>query len=456
LAGSLRAAIKAANAASGPFRITFNIPSGCPTLLTIAAPMPAITGDVTIDGSTQSGWTANSGFGQFDSNLCIYLNGTGTRDIGLHVPATATSSARLVVRALGFAGFTDAAIKLEGGSNHRIWGSQFGAIAFTLANHDAIRVTANSGGAFIGGYDDTGAVNLVAGSENVGIFLDNAAGGSTVANAVVGFQRDGVGNGGNSIGVYAFNSPGNVVQYAYVGNSTSHGIALFGSGSHGNRVQYSSIGMDYTGGVAANGGAGVLAGFAAHHNTIGAPMNATWGGNFIVGNVAAGVWISPSGGVGNSVLDNSFVSNGGLDVDLAQAGPSANQASNPASGPNALQNWPVLATAVRGGASGGIESVAGTLHSAPNTTYRLDLYYGFACSGAAPGRGTAVYPLMKTYVTTGALGEASFATSVPFTWGSLPLGAISATVTDPDGDTSELGNCVAEASDDTIFADGFD
>jgi hypothetical protein len=63
---------------------------------------------------------------------------------------------------------------------------------------------------------------------------------------------------------------------------------------------------------------------------------------------------------------------------------------------------------------------------------------------------------MKTYVTTGALGEASFATSVPFTWGSLPLGAISATVTDPDGDTSELGNCVAEASDDTIFADGFD
>jgi len=213
--------------------------------------------------------------------------------------------------------------------------------------------------------------------------------------------------------------------------------------------------MDYTGGVAANGGAGVLASFAAHHNTIGAPLNATWGGNFIVGNVAAGVWISPSGGVGNSVLDNSFVSNGGLDVDLAAAGPSANQASNPASGPNALQNWPVLATAVRGGATG-IESVTGTLHSAPNTTYRLDLYYGSECSSAAPGRGTAVYALMKTYVTTGALGEAPFATSVPFGWGPLPLGAISATVTDPDGNTSELGNCVAETSDDAIFADGFD
>jgi len=360
------------------------------------------------------------------------------------------------VRALGFAGFTDAAVKLEGGSNHRIWGSQFGAIAFTVANHDAIRVSANSGGAFIGGYDDTGAVNLVAGSENVGIYLDNAAGGSSIANAVVGFQRDGVGNGANVIGVYAFNSPANVIQYSYVGNSTSHGVALLGSASHANRVQYSSIGMDYTGDVAANGGAGVLVGFAAHHNTIGAPATATWGGNFIVGNVAAGVWISPSGGAGNSVLDNSFVSNGGLDIDLAMAGPSVNQAVNPASGPNALQNWPVLATAVRGSAAGGIESVAGTLHSAPNTTYRLDLYYGFACSGVAPGRGTAVYPLMKTYVTTGALGDAPFDTSVPFAWGPLPLGTISATVTDPDGNTSELGNCVAESSDDAIFANGFD
>jgi len=456
LAGSLRAAIKAANAASGPFRITFNIPGGCPTLMTIAAPMPGITGDVTIDGTSQPGWTANSAFGQFDSNLCIYLNGTGSREFGLRVPAGAPASARLVVRGLGFAGFSDAAVRLEGGSNHRIWGSQFGAIPFTVANHDAIRVTGNSGGVFVGGYDDTGAVNLIAGSANVGIHLDNAAGGSTIANAVIGFQRDGLGVGGNAIGVHVFNSPDNVVQYAYIGHNSSHGVSLLGNGSHGNRVQYSYIGLDHAGGAAPNGGAGVLASFAAHHNTIGAPLNATWGGNFIDHNATAGVWISPSGGAGNRVLDNSFHGNGGVDIDLAQAGPSDNQPTNPGVGPNALQNWPVLTGATRSNAGGGVLAVTGSLHSAPNTTYRLDLYYGPACSSSAAGRGSALYPLMRTYVTTGALGEATIATSVPFGWTSLPPGTISATVTDPDGNTSEVGNCIAETSDDVIFADGFD
>ena len=136
------------------------------------------------------------------------------------------------------------------------------------------------------------------------------------------------------------------------------------------------------------------------------------------------------------------------------AGTESSVISNPASGPNVLQNYPVLASAARSSAGGGIEVVAGTLASAPNATYRLDLYHGSGCG--AGGRGAAIYPLMKTYVTTDALGVASFTTSVPFPFGTLPLGVISATVTDAGGNTSETGNCVAETSDDTIFADGFD
>jgi hypothetical protein len=63
---------------------------------------------------------------------------------------------------------------------------------------------------------------------------------------------------------------------------------------------------------------------------------------------------------------------------------------------------------------------------------------------------------MKTAVTTGALGNVPFTASVPFGWGNLPLGVISATVTDPNGNTSEIGNCIEEIDDDPIFADGFE
>jgi hypothetical protein len=453
--GSLRAAIKAGNAAGGPFRIVFDVPGGCPRLLSLAAPMLDVTGDVTIDGTTQPGWTPNDRYGAFDANLCFFVNGAGNANTpwALHVPSTAPAAARLVVRGLGFAGFTDAAIKLEGGRNHRIAGNLFGAIPFTPQNANAIRVTGQSGGAFVGGYDDPAALNLIAVSSAAGIYLDNASGGSTVANNVIGFQADGVGNGGNASGVLVFNSPNNVIQYNYVGNSASSAITLSGAASSGNLVQYNTIGENADGDAAPNGSGGVLINFAAGNNTIGAPLNATWGGNFIVNGTGPGVWISPSGGSGNRVLDNVFYGNTGLDVDLAQAGPSANQATNPASGPNGLQNYPVLASAERDAATD-TETVTGTLSSAANTTYRLDLYWGPDCP--ASGRGSARFPLTKTYVTTGALGAVPFTATVPFGWGPLPAGAISGTATDPAGNTSEIGNCVAETISDRIFQNGFD
>lgn len=456
LAGSLRAAIKAANAASGPFTIRFDISGGCPRLLAFAGPMLDVTGDVTIDGTTQPGWTPNSQFGQFNGNLCLYVNG-GDTPWAFHVPSTAPATARLVVRGLGFAGFNDAAIKLEGGRNHRIWGSQFGSIPLTVANRNAVRVTGSSGGAFIGGYDDEGAVNLFSGSTDAAIYLDNAAGGSTIANNVIGFQPDGAGNGGNASGVLAFNAKNNVLQYNRIGNSATNAIVLSGAGSSGNVVQYNTLGLDINGALAANGGAGVLINFAAKNNTIGAPVTATWGGNFIVGSTGPGVWISASGGSGNSVLDNSIRASGGLDIDLAQAGASANQTSNPASGPNGLQNYPVLTAARRNPAAGGTETVSGTLNSAPNTTYRIDLYYGVECSTPVPGRGLALYALMKSTVTTGAQGNVGFTLTVPFPLAAqLPFGSISATATDPSGNTSEIGNCVSEIDGDILFRNGFD
>lgn len=447
LAGSLRAAVKAANAAGGPFRISFQIGGSCPRTLNIAGTMLDITGDVTIDGTSIAGWTENSGFGRFDATLCLFVNGSGTTPWAFRVPPGA-NNARLTLRGLMFAGFTDAAIKLEGGDNHMISGNQFGAIGFTVPNGSAIRITGNSGNALIGGFDHPGGVNLIAGTSTAGVYLDNAAGGSVLGNNVIGFQADGATAVPNAIGVYIFNSPSNVLMYNYIGNSSSNGVTISGSASTGTLLQSNIIGNGAAGSTAPNGGAGVLAMFGARNSIIGAPMTGSYGANEISYNEGQGVWISQSGGVGNRVLANYIYSNTGLAIDLGAAGPTVNQ-TNPTGGPNAYQNYPVLQSAVR--SNNTTTSLAGTLTSAPNTLFRIDAYVAVC---RRDGRADPQGPLGNFQVTTNAQGVVEFSNSVAAAPDLLGIGL---TATDPTGNTSEIGNCVVELpADAPLFKSGFE
>lgn len=456
--GSLRAAIKAANAAGGPYRINFAIGTTCPQIIQMNTTMLDVTGKVTIDARTQNGWNGNSGYGHFDASLCVVLNGSGSTPYAFRVPAGA-ANASLAVHGLMMGGFSDAAIRLEDGRDHRISGNQFGAIPFVASNASAVRVTGASSGAFIGGFDDTAAVNLIAGSSSAGVFLDNAQGGSTVANNVIGFQTDGITQGGNQIGIYVFNSPGNVLRNNYIGWSDSTGVTLSGASSVGNIVQENFIGYDWTYGLPGNGSAGVSVIFAAHDNTIGAPLSANYGGNLIGRNLGPGVWISPSGGAGNRVLANQFFDNQFVDVDLGATGPTANQPGNPGTGPNRAQNHPLLGQAVRGNAANPAVSISGTLHSAPSSGYRIDVYLASSCDGSAAGRGTAEVFLGRSTVNTNVLGDASFQFLLP---GNPPLNLdqVTATATSTaTGDTSEIGNCIALSTaslPQQVFANGFE
>lgn len=458
--GSLRAAVKAANASALPYEIRFNIAGGCPQIISLTAPMLDIVGDVHIDATTQPGWIANSAYGELNATLCLLLNGNSSSSHAFRVPATATN-ARLEVEGLMFASFSDAAIRLEAGSGHRISGNQFGAIPFTSANGAAIRVTGNSGGARIGGFDDFSAVNLIAGASDAGIYLDNAAGGSVVGNNVIGFQPNGTIGVGNSIGVFVFNSPNNNIQYNYIGHSTSNGITISGAGSNGNIVQNNTIGLSGGAGFGAgNAAAGIGVIFAAHDNTIGASASGSpsGGSNLIVNSGGSGVWISNSGGSGNRVLANSIFENVGIDIDLGAAGASANQASNPVSGPNHLQNYPVLSSAVRYQANSTMQ-VTGTLHSAANTSYRVDVYFDYLCDSSEPTRATSAVWLGRNFVQTNASGDGNFSFSVPAYHDPNNLGKIGVTATSPGGDTSEVGNCVSEVSGtlpNPIFSNGFE
>lgn len=447
LAGSLRAAVKAANAASGPFRISFQIGGSCPRTLNIAGTMLDITGDVTIDGTSIAGWAENTSFGRFDATLCLFINGTGSTPWAFRVPSNA-SNARLTVRGLMFAGFSDAAIKLEGGDNHMISGNQFGAIGFTVPNNNAIRITGNSGNALIGGFDHPGSINLIAGSSAAGIQLDNAAGGSVLANNVIGFQTDGTSAGSNATGVYIFDSPSNILMYNYIGNSSSNGVTLSGAGSTGTLIQSNFIGTGLARSAAPNGGAGVLAMFGARNSVIGAPLSGSYGANEINYNVNQGVWVSQSGGTGNRVLSNYIYANTGLAIDLGASGPTANQ-TNPGTGPNASQNYPVLESAVRSAPA--TTTLTGTLTSTPNTAFRIDAY---VASCRRDGRADPQGPLGQFQITTNAQGIATFSSPVSAVPDLLAMGL---TATDPAGNTSEIGNCIVEQTADApLFRYGFE
>ncbi len=110
---------------------------------------------------------------------------------------------------------------------------------------------------------------------------------------------------------------------------------------------------------------GIIISNNASDNTIGGTASAQ--GNTIAFNVAAGV--SVQSGTGDSILSNSIFSNGHLGIDLVAAGdPSDGVTPNQPgvrNGPNDLQNYPVIDSAV----SGNIGSIQATLNSLPNTSF---------------------------------------------------------------------------------------
>ncbi len=113
-------------------------------------------------------------------------------------------------------------------------------------------------------------------------------------------------------------------------------------------------------------------------------------------------------------------------IDLGGDGITYN-ASSPRQGPNNLQNFPIVVTA----ADGTLEGWLGG--SLPDTTFDVQL---FASADYSPaGAGQANDYLGSLEITTDSTGQAVF--SVPFTPpAGLPF--VTATATDPDGNTSEV------------------
>jgi hypothetical protein len=140
---------------------------------------------------------------------------------------------------------------------------------------------------------------------------------------------------------------------------------------------------------------------------------------------------------GIGILRNSIFGNDGLGIDLKGDGVTPDDAGDSDTGPNNLQNFPDLSSAV---VSGTNTVIQGSINTEGNKTYSLRFYSSPQADGSGHGEG-------KTFlgqgdnVTTDPDGNATFTFVAP-----LPVHdghAVSATATDPSGNTSEFSETVA-------------
>jgi plastocyanin len=285
-----------------------------------------------------------------------------------------------------------------------------------------------------------GAGNVISGNVTDGVtFSGVGTSGNVVAGNFIGTNAAGtaaLGNTGNGMNISSgaanntIGGPSASARNIISGNS-QNGVTIFGSGSNGNSVQGNFIGTDASG-VASVGngvdGARVDTGVGDIIGGTAAGM-----GNVIAFN-AKGVVVVNNAATGDAIEGNSIFSNTGLGIDLNDDGVTPNSPGGPHTGPNNLQNYPVLSAA---GYNGSNTSIQGTLNSAANTTFHVEFFSNPACGPSGNGQGKSL--LAATSVTTDNGGSVTINAS--FSTGNTAGQFISATATDPSGNTSEFSAC---------------
>lgn len=459
-AGSLRQAIVDANATANVGGvadvIAFNIPgAGVHTISVGFAPLPTITDPVVIDGYTQPGTNPNTLANGDNAVLRIELNGINTSGgNGLHITAGNSIVRGLVINR--FAGFGDPsstdgyAIRLSINGANTIEGNFLGTDATGTISPDffincragvGIHQSANN---LIGG-NTPEARNVISGNGGLLLGGNNKAGinivsasGNRIQGNFIGVDRSGTTALGNrGFGVWALGAVGTVIGGTGAGerniiSSNSSGGISFRSSNDGNQVQGNFIGTDVTGTLGrGNQGNGVFVS-GSNNVMIGGSLG---GANTIAFNFIAGVAVF--GGTGNAFLSNSIYSNGDLGIDLAPSfqgtSVTVNDIGDPDTGPNNLQNFPVITAA---SSSGNSVTVVGTLNSTAATVFRVEFFTNPVADPSGFGEGTRF--LGARTVTTDASGNGSFAFALALTT-PVPVGHfITATATDPGNNTSEF------------------
>jgi CSLREA domain-containing protein len=323
----------------------------------------------------------------------------------------------------------------------------FGGVTISDAGDTAVGGTA------------TGAGNIISGNDRHGLKILNTTG-TVVQGNLIGTDASGTADVGNlDGGIEVFSSPGIVIGGADEGSgnviSGNGQGGIFEQTTDGSVIQGNRIGAAATGSAAlGNGSEGVFI-FGGHDTSVVGNVighNGTQGlllrgadttitGNLVFSNGSAESGDFPGvevaiGGVGNRILNNQIFGNAGLGIDLHggtedSRDVTANDTDDPDTGPNDLQNFPALASAVR--ATNGITIVSGSLNSTPSHDFTIQF---FLADTESSNHGEALLFLGGKTVTTDAAGDESFSF---FTSALSPGQEVTATATDAStGDTSEF------------------
>jgi CSLREA domain-containing protein len=166
------------------------------------------------------------------------------------------------------------------------------------------------------------------------------------------------------------------------------------------------------------------------------------GGNLIAGNTGDGVRVSSHDDINNLISENSIFSNGGLGINLGTDNVTLNDPGDPDEGPNHLQNFPVITTALPG-----TMTVSGTLDSTPDGSFTIEIFANDECdSPSGYGEGKTFLGSAQAIQVDGSPGQYTFQVT---TFDTLAAGQIlTATATDGLNNTSEFSQCFTTPTPD--------
>jgi len=371
---------------------------------------------VAIDSSAQSNEIGGPPRVNFDFSNTI----SGNKENGVLITGAATTKNKVFFNCIG----TDADGNLPVANEKNGVAIEAGA-ALNIIGENLV----GNGFNVISGNAENGVLITGAGTDNNSVGQNligtNAAEAAPVPNTKNGVLIQG-GAKTNKIGVgigesnFANNISGNL----------ENGILISGAGTDENELRYNIVGTV----ALPNQKNGVLVQDDAKMNQLRLLD--------ISGNKGQGIVITGLNSVRNRISNCFIVNNTGLGIDLGSDGVTPND-EGPSdllpfdidNGPNELQNFPTLNEAKVDAA--GNTTIKGILKSTPNTVFHLEFFSNTACdpSGFGEGEGKQVH---FDAVTTDAEGNGPFTVQMA----GLAVGdVLTATATDPAGNTSEFSAC---------------
>ncbi len=423
-AGSLRQAILDANANPGADTIAFNIPGSGVHTITPLTQLDTIREAVTIDGYTQPGSSENTDPVATNAVITIELDGSAAGSArGLVIQQDFPPAGNYTVRGVVVNGWV-IGIFTSGFAVLSIRGNFIGTDptgSTAVANTDRGISLGGTGGSVIGGPSPADR-NLISGNTDVGILSSETA---TIQGNLIGTDAAGHVAIGNPRAIASTETEtilGNLIS----GNGKAIQGGINDAVIQGNRIGTTADGSGPLGNseTAFEVGGGSASGVTIGGTGAGEP-------NVIAFNGGNGLFVGA--GVNNSIRGNSIHDNGGLGIDLNGNGqPDFNDPGDADDGANHLQNFPIIQSVTNGAST----HIVGKLNSASSTTYDLDFYANAACSNFPREFLEGETWLGSSQVTTDGSGHAAIDVVLPV---ATEAGArISATATDPSGNTSEF------------------